>query len=175
MNEFVAKKLGEVLAFAEVGKETCERGKAAMEGAFGVERVAQIHRDNIAHADSIRIIAEKNSVEEIILKKLASTGQKLRAMRDLYVGDQWDNSTELLEWSGFFEGAAVVHWSLVLGAAETLLTAEHSLTHDDLILLANSGAELHYGILHEATEHLHRIGADKAIDRKSPPPTLNGY
>lgn len=162
MNEFIAKKLGEVLAFAEVGKETFERGRVAMEAGFGVERVAQILKDNTAHADTIRKIGREVGMSEIIEKKLQGTGDKLRAMRDLYVGDQWDNPTELMEWSGFFEGAAIVHWALVLGASETLITLQKSLAHDDLLLLATAGSEFHHGIFHEATNYLHSVGAQKA-------------
>jgi hypothetical protein len=162
MNEFLAKKLGEVLAFAEVGIETFERGNTAMQTAYGVERVAQIIRDNKLHSETIRKIAQDNNVLEIVMKKLDGTGTKLRAMRDLYVGDQWDNPTELLEWSGFFEGAAMVHWALVLGGSEALLTLTHPMSHDDLILLANAGKELHEGILHEALNALHATGKAKA-------------
>lgn len=168
MNEFIAKKLGEVLAFAEVGKETCEKGRVAMEAAFGIERTAQITRDNTMHAETIRAIGKESGVLDIIEKKLAGTGSKLRAMRDLYIGDQWHNPTELLEWSGFFEGAAIVHWQLVLGAAETLGTLEESLVHNDLILLATSGTELHHGIFHEASTHLHHLGGEKANPHKVP-------
>ncbi len=162
MNEFVAKKLGEVLAFAEVGVETFERGRNAMQSAYGVERATQIIRDNKLHSEAIRKIADDNGVLEIVMKKLHGTETKLRAMRDLYVGDQWDNPTELLEWSGFFEGAAVVHWALVVGASEALLTLTHPMSHDDLILLANAGRDLHESILHDALNALHAIGKTKA-------------
>jgi len=171
MNEFIAKKLGEVLAFAEVGKETFEKGHVGMEAAFGIERTAQIMRDNTMHATTIRTIGKEFDVLDIIDKKLHSTGTKLRAMRDLYIGDQWDNPTELLEWSGFFEGAAIVHWQLVLGAAETLNTLQKSLGHDDLVSIATSGVELHHGIFHEASTHLHHVGSDKANPHIVPNPT----
>ena len=39
MNEFTAKKLGEVLAFAEVGMETFEKGRDAFISVFGDEMV----------------------------------------------------------------------------------------------------------------------------------------
>jgi len=162
MNEFIAKKLGEVLAFAEVGLETFERGKTAFESVLGIERVSQILKDNATHVETIRKVGHECEVNTIVEKKLEGTGKKLRAMRDLYVGDQWDNSTELLEWSGFFEGAAIVHWDLVLGASETLVTIQQTLIHNDLLVLATSGQELHYGIFHEISQSLHHVGAAKA-------------
>ncbi len=155
MNEFVAKKLGEVLAFAEVGHETFEKGREAFEKVWGKEKVKQVISENTAHSEAIRKIAEENNVTEIVAAKLEGTGKKLRAMRELYVGDQWDNSTELLEWSGFFEGAAVVHWALVLGAGTTL-------GEQGLIDLATEGKQFNHDLLHLAMEHLTEVGKTRA-------------
>ena len=155
MNEFTAKKLGEVLAFAEVGKETMERGRVAFSEVFGSDKVAELIEDQNAHAEQIRILAESNNMNEIVLKKLDGTGTKLRSMRDLYVGDEWDNPTELLEWSGFFEGAAVVHWSLVRGAAQGINSTE-------LMDLAAKGFAFHQDIFTTATEKLAEVGQTKS-------------
>lgn len=113
MNEFIAKKLGEVLAFAVVGKETFEKGKDAFVSVLGKEVFDEMIVETTKRIAAIEALAMENNAEEIVNTKLAGTGRKLREMRDLYVADQWDNPTELLEWSGFFEGAAVVHWALV--------------------------------------------------------------
>ncbi len=156
MNEFTAKKLGEVLAFAEVGMETFDKGRNALISVFGEEAVQSFVEESQIHADTIRSIAEKENVSEIVLKKLDGTGSKLRAMRDLYVADQWDNATELLEWSGFFEGAATVHWALVKGAAEAKADT-------DLTTLAEAGRNRHHAILEKATELLHEVGKKKGL------------
>lgn len=155
MNEFTAKKLGEVLAFAEVGMETFERGRAAFVSVLGEEMVTSLMEESQIHADSIKKIAEDAGMTEVVMKKLDGTGAKLRAMRDLYVGDQWDNATELLEWSGFFEGAATVHWALVKGAGEAT-------SNSDLMTLAEAGAERHHSILEKATALLHEVGKTKS-------------
>ena len=76
-------------------------------------------------------------------------------MRDMYVGDQWDNTTELLEWSGFFEGAAVVHWALVRGAAE-------GMNDETLMTLAEEGKNYRYELLELAENELEAKGQDKA-------------
>lgn len=154
MNEFTAKKLGEVLAFAEVGMETFEKGRVAFVSVMGEDMVNDLVEESQIHADSIKSIAEKEGVSEIVMKKLEGTGAKLRAMRDLYVGDQWDNPTELLEWSGFFEGAATVHWALVKGAAEVK-------ADEDLQTLAEAGRKRHHSILEKATKLLHEVGTKK--------------
>lgn len=155
INEFVAKKLGEVLAFNRVGTETLEKGRAALVAVLGEEKIVDMEERNKVHGENIIKIASDAGVLETTSAKADKTSDKLRAMRDLYVGDQWDNATELLEWSGFFEGAAVVHWALVRGAAEAL-------EHATLTVLAEEGVDWHYELLEMAESELGSKGADKA-------------
>jgi hypothetical protein len=155
MNEFTAKKLGEVLAFTEVGLETFTKGRAAFESALGPEEVKHALEALAAQTDLIHTIANGASVLPTVLKKLEGTGEKLRKMRDLYVGDEWENPTELLEWSGFFEGAAVVHASLLQGTAEEI-------GHAELLALSNEALNFHKSLLDRAIELLHLIGRKKA-------------
>jgi hypothetical protein len=155
LNEFVAKKLGEVLAFAVVGIETFEKGSKALVSVLGDDMVEDVLQKCEEHKAKILEIAENQVVSDVVLKKLDGTGVKLRGMRDLYVGDQWDNPTELLEWSGFFEGAALVHWSLVKGAGETT-------THPEIIKLAKEATLLHQELFDKAVKLLHEVGKTKA-------------
>lgn len=119
MTEFSARKLGEVMAFARVGTDTIERGRAALETVFeGAAGVDALLAANAGHAEALAAMADGAGMGEVTRAKAEATGGKLRQMRDLYVGDQWDNPVELMEWSGFFVGAAIVHWELVRGAAD---------------------------------------------------------
>lgn len=115
ISEKAAKKLGEVLAFAVVGKETIEKAPA-------YTSVFSEHNDHFQtyekHANQLQDLAQELGVSEIVMQKLEGTGAKLRTMRDTYVGDEWDNAMEIMEWLGFFEGAAIVHWKLVHGTAQ---------------------------------------------------------
>src|SRR6266540_2655870 len=121
LNEFTARKLGEVLAFSRVGAETWKQAHPAFNVPdSGADTISNLVRDLNAQAKQLEELAAEVEVAAITLTKAESTGNKLRQMRDLYIGDAWDNPAELLEWSGFFEGAAVVHWSLVVGAAESI-------------------------------------------------------
>lgn len=155
MNEFTAKKLGEVLAFCQVGAETIEKGREGFvkitEANKLEEGVSQLNH----HADLIVDFADKADMKEITLTKCEATSTKLRAMRDMYVGDEWDNTAELLEWKGFFEGAAVVHWALVEGAAKALELEE-------LADLAGDAKEWHEELLEFVGDSLEKIGAEKA-------------
>lgn len=155
MNEFTAKKLGEVLAFAVVGKETFEKGRNALTQVFASQGVEQILKDTADHANTITALAAGAGVSEITLPKSEKTAEKLRKMQDLYVGDEWDNPTELLEWHGFFEGAALVHWKLVEGAAEAI-------GHEELKKLARTGIDFHQNLLSQVSIKLKEVGGKKA-------------
>ncbi len=155
MNEFTAKKLGEVLAFARVGSETFEKGQAALEQVLGAERVTDTIRTLQQRASEIELAAREAGIQDITLAKAEGTGTKLRSMRELYVGDEWDNPAELLEWSGFFEGAAVVHWELVCGASKAL-------DDDTLKTLAQTGRDFHHDTLHQVGDAIRELGTKKA-------------
>ncbi len=155
MNEFVAKKLGDVLAFQQVGQDTLEKGRAALEAALGQEKIVDMEEKFRIHGEEILRVATDAGVVDTTLAKAEKTGEKLHAMRDMYVGDQWDNTTELLEWSGFFEGAAVVHWALVRGAAE-------GMNDETLMTLAEEGKNYRYELLELAENELEAKGQDKA-------------
>lgn len=157
MNEFIAKKLGEVLAFNSIGTETFEKGRTALIAALGEERFLDIEDKNRLHGKEIMRIATDEGIIDITLAKASKTQDKLRAMRDLYVADQWDNATELMEWSGFFEGAAIVHWALVCGAAE-------GLNHDALLTLAEEAVNWHTELLELAEGELHTTGASRVSE-----------
>lgn len=153
MNEFAAKKLGEVLAFCRVGVETIERGHEAVSQVLeDVDGLANKLKD---HATRIETIAENAGMSDVTLTKADGTGTKLRSMRDMYVGDEWDNPAELLEWLGFFEGAAIVHWALVEGAGKAL-------TNGELEDLADKGKDLHEDLLEDVEDAIKKLGAKKA-------------
>jgi hypothetical protein len=155
MNEFVGKKLGELLAFNRVGTDTYEKGRAALVVALGEEKVMDIEEKNRMHGEEIMRLATEGGVIDTTLAKATATEEKLKKMREVYVADQWDNATELMEWSGFFEGAAIVHWALMRGAAE-------GIEDDALLALTEEGVNWHYDLLEMAEDHLNAIGADKA-------------
>ncbi len=149
MNEFVAKKLGEVLAFSRIGLECRERGGAA----FG-EALADMSERFKAELTDYATAVESRA-NDITTAKAEKTTEKLRGMMEAYIGDEWDNATELLEWLSFFLGSAAAHWSLVRGAAET--TEDTELT---------DVAERAVGFYKSGLEHvmiqLHSVGTTRA-------------
>jgi hypothetical protein len=141
MNEFVAKKLGEVLAFALVGLDTLEKGKSGYKLIFNPDQLRIVGGSNNDFAVSIEAITKAHGVWDTTTTKAVGTKAKLIAMRDLYVKDEWDNPVELIEWSGFFLGAALVHWKLVEGAAESVDIPELSSLAQKAILYYEESLE----------------------------------
>lgn len=122
------------MAFAKVGNDTLEKGAEGFSKVFMDQKLADLHKKNEEHLAAVLKIATEAKVTEITLPKAKATAEKLSQMRDLYVKDEWDNPTELCEWFGFFEGAAVVHWTLVKGVAEAIGSEELEKLADDAII-----------------------------------------
>ncbi|HYC80099.1 MAG TPA: hypothetical protein VEC17_03665 [Candidatus Binatia bacterium] len=153
---FIAKKLGEVLAFCNVGVETFEKGRNALIQKYGESKVDELIAKLKSFSQELISHFPDDEMRSIGLAKAESTGAKLRTLRDTYVGDEWDNATELSEWSGFFEGAAIVHWQLVAGAAE-------GMPDNKLSEMAKENIDLHQQFLDRVSETLKTIGKQRAI------------
>lgn len=139
MNEFSARKLGEVLAFCNAGIEIFKKGEGALKGLLNEEYQQTINTLQ-EQAIEIESIANQAGVWEVTSKKAEGTKNKLLSMSEMYIGDEWDNPTELMEWFGFFEGAAIMHWELVEGSGQ-------GLKDEHLESLANKNIEFHRNLL----------------------------
>jgi hypothetical protein len=154
MNEFTAKKLGEVLAFTRVEIDTLTRGRDALVQTLGEERLLDIEEKNKLYSESIMKMSTEAGMIDTTLTKASATEDKFKKMRDMYVGDQWDNATELMEWSGFFEGATIVHWALVKGCAE-------GMNDENFMTLAEEAMNWHHELLELSEEELTNTGTSK--------------
>lgn len=159
MNEFTAKKLGEVLAFTTVGIETIQKAGQPFIDVVGPDFVAEYIEKNTIHGEEIKALAEAGGMLEVTTTKHGKTSEKLRKMRDLYIGDEWENPTEVLEWLGFFEGAAQVHWALVQGAGRVMES-------DALIALSAEGEETHHQFLDQVASELESVGEERGGSTK---------
>lgn len=108
-----------MLAFCDLGIETFERARSVLEPAFGKGEYQAFLDDLKSDKERIEVMADNKSVLSEVTAKAERTSEKIRTMRDTYVGDRWDELPEVLEWLGFFEGAAIVHFSLIEGIEET--------------------------------------------------------
>lgn len=107
MNEFTAKKLAEIEAFLQISGVIIEKAGSPLvdNNPEVVESLDALSQQTVAPS----IDAE---VKEIFDTKVEKTHAKLSNMMEIYIGDEWDNPVEVLEWSSFFSGAAAAHAAL---------------------------------------------------------------
>lgn len=107
MNEFTAKKLAEIEAFLQISGVIIEKASNSLvEGNPEiVESLDVLSQQTIAESVN-------SEVKEIFDTKVEKTHAKLSSMMELYIGDEWSNPVEVLEWSSFFSGAAAAHAAL---------------------------------------------------------------
>ncbi len=139
MNEFTAKKLAEVSAFAALADDITKRSNPQFE--LYAPEVAR--RLSLISAPAIAI----GEHEQLFALKVDKTVAKLTSMMELYIGDEWDNPVEVLEWLSFYAGAASAHADLATSALRTLaLVSEadaiEALSQDFWIMLSEVKAQL---------------------------------
>lgn len=153
MNEFQAKKLGEVLAFGHVFINTFEKGRESFLELLGEKEYHNFFDTNALHVKMIEDIAKNNAVTSTVSQKAEKTGKKLLDMRKLYLEteEDWNTKAEVLEWSSFFEGAATAHWALVVGFSERQKDV-------DLFKLAEEGYAFHLDLFRKIVDELKETG-----------------
>jgi hypothetical protein len=151
MNEKLFKKLGELHAFSEVGRELFEKNHKNLITVWSSDEVSLIIEKNAGFEKQINILADRNSMSKVMLTKAEKTKAKLTQMQDLYLADDTD-PIEIMEWLSFFEGAAAAHGSLVLGMAQNNQEIERFTK--DLI-------SFHRELVEKVAEILFRIGKKK--------------
>lgn len=156
MKEFTAKKLGEVLAFSRVGILMVQKSGPAIAEALGEGEEIKLAEELKGQASKLEEIAISAGAQEITLPKAEKTGAKLTSMMELYVGEEWENPSEIMEWMGFFEGSAIVHWQIVSGSAS-------SLGNKELINLSEEAIKLHKETFSKVSEALYKIGSDRTV------------
>lgn len=150
MNEKVAKKIGEAYAFAQVLQDTYQSNESVMHDLFGshASEIVSITEIQIA---SLHAIADETEMTSIVVPKSERTVEKINKMADMYVGDEWDNPVEVLEWMSFFVGGAIVHWQLIAGSGEAM-------GHQGLFELASNGASYYSDLMEQLREYSIEVG-----------------
>lgn len=156
MNEHMWKKAGEVKAFADVNITFLSKARDGLVsgGVFTEEEVDELIAANKTHQEQIDTIAEPADSTGVVDTKAEATVEKLITLQNDYLTDEddWEDPMELLEWSGFFHGGAIVHWSLIIGAAQKA-------DLDELQKLAEGGHQFHHEVLHAIKSSIKTLGA----------------
>ncbi len=149
MNDFVAQKLGEVIAFARIGKEFRERAGTTFDKALD-------RSDEFVHYMESFADEAARAGTDTTHKKADKSTKKLRSMMEAYVGNHWDNPIELLEWLSFFVAASAAHWSIIRGATEKVKDKHLEATATKAMWVMNSYLEI-------IDKKLEKIGRQKAL------------
>jgi hypothetical protein len=151
MNEFAAKKLGEVLAFAKEGNTIIEKAKKVFGEFLSEDDLQETLKGGLGHIDAINAYAAEKKVTAIVEAEAEKTATKIVSMRDIYIGSEWDVHSEVFEWWGFFGGGVIAHWNLMKGVAE-------SLEDDGLVELCYIAIAYHENLYDSASSILAEIG-----------------
>jgi hypothetical protein len=154
MNEKVSKKIGEAYAFSVVLNNINEKTPKVLKELLGdlADNVNEVSNSQISVLDEI---IDEAGTTEIVKLKADKTSKKINEMGDFYVGDDWDDSAEVLEWLSFFLGAAIIHWQLISGSGKEL-------SNDKLIEVSESGVKYFEGLLNISKDAATKIGVDRA-------------
>jgi hypothetical protein len=158
MNTFISSKLGEVLAFARVGKDTVQTGREGFLKFISDNELEDISEKCESLENSISAFATKNNVTDDVEEAAEEAEEKITDMRDEYIDGEWDAPDEVLEWMGFYTGAALVHWHLIMGAAE-------SMGNEGLRTLAADAVDFYSGLFVQDEDILHSIG-ERAVSEE---------
>jgi len=154
MNEKVSKKIGEAYAFSIVLKELNNKAPEVLKELLGDLS------NNINETTSLQIskfdeIVNNAGTTEVVKIKSEKTSKKISDMGEFYVGDDWDDSAEVLEWFSFFLGAAIIHWQLILGCGREL-------KNEELASVSEEGVKYFETLIEEAKKKAAEIGRDRA-------------
>lgn len=158
MNEFTAKKLGEVYAFIKVGGDQFKRSRAALASVMAEAELERVVETYTEHLQVIGEAVQTAPLAAIITAKAEATGDKLLAMAQVHMkkDSDWDDTSEVLEWLGFFEGGAIIHMALVESAARELELGE-------LATLVGAAADFHRSLLAEIEIAIAALARSKAL------------
>lgn len=154
MNEKIAKKVGEAYAFATVLSDTFTNNQSVMTEIFG-DKAESILEVTTIQKKELEKISEQYHLKEIVLTKAEKTGAKITSMGEMYVGDDWDDAAEVLEWMSFFVGGAIVHWQLITGGAR-IIKDEHFSN------VAGVGTDYYGGLMEQLKSYAITIGEQRA-------------
>jgi hypothetical protein len=154
METKLAKKLGEVMAFVLLSMEAAEEFEVFLDEAVGKDfRKKYADEAELLFAE-IENLTEEAKVSEMAEETAIPTAKKIKAMKELYLGENDLDTTDVLEWFGFFLGALIVHLKVVKGLAEK---------HKDVELkkFSEKAVEMQKDNLFTFAETLELIGSGK--------------
>ena len=154
MNEKITKKIGEAAAFAQVLGTTYSANEAVMKELLDGQAGA-IVKTAESQQTALKSLCDEAGTVSILLPKVEKTAEKITSMGDMYVGDDWDDAAEVLEWMSFFVGGAIVHWQLIAGAGEAM-------GHTALKRVADAGVVYYSELMDQLKVAATKVGTERS-------------
>jgi len=154
MNEKITKKVGEASAFAQVLEATYQANEKVMKELLGAKAGAVV-KAAASQKTALQSLCDEAGTVSILKPKAEKTAEKITRMGEMYVGNDWDDATEVLEWMSFFVGGAIVHWQLIAGAGEAM-------GHTALQRVADAGVVYYKELLDQLNMTATSIGAERS-------------
>jgi len=154
MTEKVAKKVGEAYAFGQILADTFADNTDVMTKIFG-DRASDINATTELQRTSLQKRAKHYDKDSVVLTKATKTATKITTMGEMYVGDDWDDPAEVLEWMSFFVGGAIVHWQLLIGSAQAM-------GDEEFLHIVHTGVEYYTDLLEQLKSYAITIGTQRA-------------
>lgn len=154
MNEKITKKVGEASAFAQVLEATYQANEKVMKELLGKQASAVVKTAG-SQMTALKSICDEAGTMSTLGPKVEKTADKITRMGEMYVGDDWADSAEVLEWMSFFVGGAIVHWQLVTGAAEEM-------GHTAMNRIAGEGVLYYEGLMEQLKAAATKVGAERS-------------
>lgn len=115
--EKLTKKAAEVAALCDLLRVLDVRSG----GRLGDLRIKPAAWRRLGEHDLPALVAP--DMRPVFEDKYERTVVKITGMMEMYIGSEWDNDIEILEWCGFHLGAGLVHAALIQGGAQGELQA----------------------------------------------------
>jgi hypothetical protein len=157
MNQFTARKLGEVKAFAVVGVDIIKRSREALERSLATAEVERVLQTIDKQKEVLEIIIYDSKEKDLINTKAEGTIAKIESMSGVYMKkeEDWQDPAEVLEWLGFFIGGAIVHFYLAAAAGRGSGLVEIS-------AFAEEAAEFYEDFLEDVSSAIGRLAEKRA-------------
>jgi len=154
MNEKITKKIGEACAFAAVLETTYQANEAVMKELLGAH-AGTLVKTTTSQKTALHSICDEAGTTAVLTPKVEKTAVKITNMGEMYVGDDWDDAAEVLEWMSFFVGGAIVHWQLIAGAGTAM-------GHTALARVSDEGVAYYEALLAQLKVAATNVGTERA-------------
>lgn len=150
MDEMIQQKLGEALAYCSFAQELLENGEAGFKEVKTDEELAWQKNTITKHITATQELADDMGMIDEVEECAEQTEEKVRAMSDVFIEDQWDDPARAIGFMSMVNGVSSVTWTFLAAAAEAT-------DNEKLAQLSRQAVAFHEEALDKAKEAAGRL------------------